>query len=362
MSLTADTITKRKLVLAKELFQQSSKQAELKHSVTNRIMAVIGFDLAVETLLKVVYGTLESRKTPSDSFPNLFDQCDNLLSSAELPSLTPYRALVLHTHSVRNDAQHKAKYPNEVDVQDARTHTKDFCQAVIQNVWGLSFEQLSIIELLDDETLRSLLSQSLLQIQASDNKKALTFAEASFYWASQCFYDVLPKHNTSLSGLLPLDDFGNRLLSIVAAVINERHPDMPVRDFDMYRYQSQLPRQLRKVKVEEPLLDYLQHIERKSAYFAAILHSGISLVDYRRFQQIVSPTSFHSGPDQQKRIIVHWGEKEPTEADTLWAHHFVVNSIVHWQTIGLNPIVDLSDSYTKEHVRMLLEWDNVMIS
>lgn len=74
-----DGILIRKLILAKLLLLQAKKQAINKHNQANRIMAVIGFDLVIETLLKVVVTTFEERKTPSNEFNGLIQQCSDAL-------------------------------------------------------------------------------------------------------------------------------------------------------------------------------------------------------------------------------------------------------------------------------------------
>ena len=58
MPMPVDPITRRKLVLVRQLYQQAEKQSSLPHSSVSRIMAIIGFDLTVETLLKAIVGAL----------------------------------------------------------------------------------------------------------------------------------------------------------------------------------------------------------------------------------------------------------------------------------------------------------------
>src|SRR5258705_3876919 len=245
MTTSVNTITRRKLIVVMELDQEAEKQAALNYSVSNRIMAIIGFDLAIETLLKVIVGEFDKHKSPADKFPGLLDQCDDLFLKNSLPSL-PSRTHVLYMHSLRNDAQHKAKYPNETDVSYCRTYTRDFCQEVIQNTWGLSFAGISPLEWINDDILQELLTISLADIQTNNLKKGLTLTKIAFGWASASIRDILP----------PADDG---------------------------LYSGQVP-ELQRTTVEY-INRVLQFMENSANRYAALLSTGIHPVDYKRFQE-----------------------------------------------------------------------------
>src|SRR5687768_14994346 len=112
MSVTPDAITLKRLVLVKQLYQHALVQSTTLRSYTRKIMAVVGFDLAIETALKAVVYALEQSKAPQDRFVDLVTQSNDLLVAANFSPL-PDRANILHVHRTRNDAQHKASYPND---------------------------------------------------------------------------------------------------------------------------------------------------------------------------------------------------------------------------------------------------------
>jgi hypothetical protein len=327
MTFPVDTISRRKLVLVRQLYRQAEQQAETRHSVPNRIMSVIGFDLSVETLLKVIISTLDQQKSPADSFPGLLDQCDNLLSKNNLQAL-PYRSHVLHVHSIRNDAQHKAKYPNETDVSDCRTYTRDFCKDVIGNIWGVSFDVLSPIEWIDDPILRQMLEVSLSDIQAQNLKKGLTLAGITFDWASSSISKLLPR---GVDGL----------------------------------YESQVPELGREtVKYVNSVL---KHIENTAKHYAAMMTTGISVVDYNRLRSASPSIEFSYSSTIQEpdkvdlKIRVYWQDKNPDYQTALWVHDFVVNSIVYWQVLGLSPGIPHTDQL--QQAQKLIQWstDDVLL-
>jgi len=326
MPIPIDEITRRKLILVRQIYQQAEKQSSSHHSIISRIMAVIGFDLTIETLLKVIVEALDQRTTPSDSFNSLLQQCDKLVLEHGITPL-PYRAHVLHLHSIRNDAQHKAKYPNESDVSDCRTYARDFCRDVIQNVWGIVFDELSQLDWIDDVILKRMLESALLDIQAGNLKKGLTVVGTAFIWASRSLRNILPQGADGLYG-------------------------------------GQVPELQRKT------VDYinsvLKNIENTSKQYAAMISTGINPADYKHFREstpfieFIHSSSIQKPEIEEMRIQIYWQDKEPDKETALWAHEFTVNSIISWQVLGLSPSVEQGDWKTQSEA--LINWNTDIIS
>ncbi len=125
MSINCDQITYKKLVIVKQLYQNAVILSHSEFNIINKILSVVGFDLSIETALKAAFGSLESSKNPSETFQGLIQQVDRLCLDNKIDQI-PDKANIQHIHSIRNDAQHKAKYPNEFEVSDCRTYTRDF--------------------------------------------------------------------------------------------------------------------------------------------------------------------------------------------------------------------------------------------
>lgn len=245
MPIAIDAISQRKLVLVKQLYQIAFNQSELRHSTINRITSVIGFDLTVETLLKTVVSAFDPSKPPVEQFNGLLDQCEKLLAASTLPPI-PYRPQILYVHSIRNDAQHKARYPNETDISDCRTYTRDFCRDLIANVWGISFDSLSPIDLIDDPVLRDLLHKSLSYISSGDYRKAVALAENAFHWSSLVIFAVIPRSSVKIY-------------------------------YD--RYQEFKP-------LIQDINGAISTATSDATYYAALFSSGINLVVYKRYKEI----------------------------------------------------------------------------
>jgi hypothetical protein len=165
-----DPITHKKLLLVKQLYHRAIAQVSSLLNPVDRILAVVGLDLCIETQLKTIVSSLDSSKVPADGFQGLIQQADSVLEKEGLTRL-PDMATIQFVHSTRNDAQHKAKYPNEADVNDARTYTRDFLRKTSSSVWNLDFDTLSLASTVQDDDARNRLLQAeeaLRQDQPAD--------------------------------------------------------------------------------------------------------------------------------------------------------------------------------------------------
>jgi hypothetical protein len=180
MATSPDPIAYRKLALSKQLYQHAVNQAA-RHAVGSRVLAIIAFDLATETLLRTVVTSLAPEKTPADGFAGLLQQAESTLTSAGLGAL-PDKANILHVHGFRNDAQHKARYPSVSDVSDARTYTRDFLDKLAAIVWGLRFDAITLVDLIQNETVRKYLREAETAFAASDYVHAAKQAAIAAHW------------------------------------------------------------------------------------------------------------------------------------------------------------------------------------
>jgi hypothetical protein len=211
MSITIDPITRKKLILVKQLYQQTVAQFTSQNSIIGRIQSAIGFDLAVETVLRAVVGSLDAAKTPADGFQGLVQQCDTLLPVAGC-NLVPDKANIQYIHSIRNDAQHKAKYPNEPDVSDCRTYCRDFLSKVITDVWGLDFERISLTDAIQDDKIKQLLIGAETALSQKDYQQAIHQAAAGLTLAlNRVETAVVGSLSSFASAILVLDAFGQPL-------------------------------------------------------------------------------------------------------------------------------------------------------
>ena len=182
MVIAPDQVTRKKLILIKQMYQRATILSSREHNMVDRIMALVGFDLTVETVLKAVVNSLDAVKTPADSFQGLIDQANKLLDSAYM-KLVPEKAHIQHVHSLRNDAQHKAKYPNKSDLDDCRIYIRDFLKAFVQDVYGIDFETISQTELINHKQIKKHLTDAQDYFKNSDYQKASELANVGLQTA-----------------------------------------------------------------------------------------------------------------------------------------------------------------------------------
>lgn len=170
-----DAIARRRLMLVKQLYQRAVLEAERTTSSVSQILAVIGFDLALETALKAVVSSLQASAQPKAEFQPLLNQSDDVLARAGLGEI-PDRGRILHVHGIRNDAQHKARYPPPQEVGDCRTYTRDALDALMNLVWGTSLGALSLSDFVGHEKVRSTLKKAEHALARGDRQEAAELA------------------------------------------------------------------------------------------------------------------------------------------------------------------------------------------
>lgn len=177
MTIAIEEITLRRLSLAKLLYQQAAVQVSAIHGDVIDILAVVIFDLAAETALKAIVSAIDASKTPARDFQGVIQQADELLANRGLGSV-PDKPNLQHVHALRNDAQHKAKYPDNSQVQDCRTYVRDFLDKLLNDVWGLSLESLSLTDLIKDLRVKAYLIAAENALASGKYIEALIKSEA----------------------------------------------------------------------------------------------------------------------------------------------------------------------------------------
>lgn len=179
MPIPLDPVTLKKLVLVKQLYQQAYLHSEARSSPVSRIIAVVTFDLATETILKAVFSSLNPSKNPEKEFQGLVSSVESSLTPIGLSSL-PDKVQIQHVRSIRNDAQHKAKYPTEIEVNDCRTYTRDFLEHLTIQVWNKNFDEISLIDLIQHPKIKELLVKAETYFKNGEYPEATAYAEVVF--------------------------------------------------------------------------------------------------------------------------------------------------------------------------------------
>ena len=139
MKIDLDHISRKRLLLAKQMYQRGIIFSSNIYDKTSRIASVIFFDWANETTLKAVLLSLGKVKSLSKNLNGLIQQLESSLeNNIELKT-----DMVRFVRNIRNAAQHEARYPNEDEVSECRIYSRDFQNNILTIFFGIVLDQLS---------------------------------------------------------------------------------------------------------------------------------------------------------------------------------------------------------------------------
>jgi len=184
MTVALNLITHKNVVLIKQIYQRAVIQSGSEHSDVDRILSLISFDLANETLLKNAITAVDSRARIVSDLNELIRIGDDVFARATpaIP-LVPDAQKIRRVRKIRNAAMHDATYPTPADVSDCRTYTKDFLQQLVTNVWGVFFDGVSLTDLINNPRVRAFFSQAEQSWTRGDRGETIVNAMAGFQLA-----------------------------------------------------------------------------------------------------------------------------------------------------------------------------------
>lgn len=187
MTNKIDPVTLKKLAVVRQMYHRAESESFGSHSAVNSIASVIGFDWAIEATLATLVVGLDPSQTPKDRLNELIQQADSLLQ-AHVLGVVPDKGNVHHVRSIRNDAQHRGKYPTESETSDCRTYTRDFLQRLLHQVWGCTLESISLNDLVQNPTVRQFLIDADDAIVKGKYIEAVNSANAALSWITNRFW------------------------------------------------------------------------------------------------------------------------------------------------------------------------------
>lgn len=292
MTITADTLTLKKLTLTKQIYQRAIRNSKSTNPA-DRIISVILYDLSVETILNTVVSSIDSTKTPADHFPGLLSQVELLMTQKGL-GVVPDRNNILRIHNIRNDAQHDARDPSESDQSDCATYCRDFLKNISKQVWDLDFEKISLADLVQNSTIKQYLIDAEEALKNKDYKKAVekaaTGLEKSLNMVSKSVVGRAPAFDNQI---VVSDTFGRN---------------------------------------QKPSREYSQSIEnmRRTLAFLAL---NINYIDYLQFKKIAGNPSWTIGNTDP--VDFYNQKTNILENDAEYVISFSVNSILSMEgTVG----------------------------
>jgi hypothetical protein len=266
---TADAITRRKLAISKQVYLEGSRQ-RAKTSSVGRLLAVVGYDLAVETALKAAIRFLDPKVSLKGDFPHIIGVAKSALQSAGLGDLTDVAA-IQHVHDVRNAAQHEGRLPTSEEVDESHFTARSFLDHFLAQVWGHSLDSIAASELVADAECKAHLDAAEAAFTAGDFTTAIARAAEALAWALLRVKNALVgRGDTWVRAILTEDSFG-------------------------------------KPKASRELTQSIERTQQTVLYVAL----GLDYGDYVRYQAVAGSVTFMMAGSAH-----HYGAKEnPDQAD-----------------------------------------------
>ena len=175
MPADIDDATKRRLIYVKKLYLHGHEHIPYQTEF-DRMIAIHHLDNAVELLLKCVatkYG-ISFKKPLFVPFPKLWDAIDQRFP-------LPKKTEMFQLHDFRSNVQHWGISPFSSEVVNRfDVYVLDFIREVLEQVFGLDFEELFMSSLVEDKTLRKILTVAEKAFERREYKKCMRFADAAF--------------------------------------------------------------------------------------------------------------------------------------------------------------------------------------
>lgn len=182
MPKTLSQRAQKVLVLIKQTYNRAYDDSMSKYRYVSRIQALIGFDWANEAALKAAIRKFKPKADLNGDLNTLTQQCVNLMESNNCGSISPKKN-ISYVRRVRNQAQHEARYPTVVELQDCRTYTRDFLSAFVSQIWGVEWDQISMAEAVEHLGVKEYLEKSEACLKEGEHQNAVSYATVGFKWA-----------------------------------------------------------------------------------------------------------------------------------------------------------------------------------
>jgi len=293
-------LTFRRLLLAKQLYLHGVDHSH-KAGPLNKMIAVHNLHNAIEIVLRAIFLHHEIRidRELNIEFEVMLNQIDQHQSFREDGIRLPYRQELRNLNQLRNHVQHHAIEPESATMEYWRVFTDEFLKSVCQTYFDVDFSALSPLDYIDNEIIRELLRESLSCIEDGNLKKSLVLSKVAFDWSASTIFSEVPELLLSPDFSISIEDHRTRLWQALFG---------------------------------------LAEGTKRAVFYAALLSSGISLADLKRFKMYTDDVIVNFSYSGRPEVIWRTGD-EPEEDSTKWVHDFVVNTIVHWQTLGFKPNV-----------------------
>lgn len=296
-STALDAVVLRRLLLAKQFYSHGVTHYASRGHI-DKMIAIHNFHNSLEILLRAILIRNEVKsKTSMMNFEELLSSAFEYKKDSNFNRL---RQQLTELNRLRNFVQHNATPPHDAQMEEWRVLTLQALELGFLDFFGLEFQSLSAIDAICDTSLRKLLKNSFDLLETHRFKESLILSRTAFECASY---------------------------SVLRVFFKDR-------------------RWMKRGKSEQAML--IEWI-KENQYFSLMISTGVNLADYGKFVNATGDFKRYNDfvmSSEEKNFnlyIENIVEKKIEKEDVRWVHEFTVNTITHWQSIGLSPSIVWSD-------------------
>jgi len=278
----------KRLVLAKSLYLHGCTHATNKDKVS-WMVAIHHFDNAIEMVLKCA--VTKKGKKPERYFEELLGQVGDLTLNEQMRNL----------HRLRNDVQHAGDIPSVDSVIKYKGYAEDFFREVCDKIFGFSYDELFLSELIGNERLREQVRKAEEAFERGEFERCVELCDEAFISATSEEADIFYK-----AGMLT----GYWGASEELKMILEKEYPEKFRDTEYYNLAKELCGAIKQWGQATTGMQFLDEYR----------------VDFIKYRQIVESGEEFSG--------------EKLKDHAQFCLNFVTSVVLKWQAEGLFGLTD----------------------
>ena len=191
----------RKVELARSFFDLAQTAAKSSHDL-NLFIAINQLQDAVEIFLFALADHLGISFKEKSSFDGYLESISSHTGSA-----LPFRQRIIALNKARVNSKHYAIQPDRREVNGFVTVAREFFADTSQTHFGLSFDEISLVDLLSTNEIKKHLSNALLALKEKRYEDALIESRKAFYNEFEKSYDISKfKDRATSAGELKISD------------------------------------------------------------------------------------------------------------------------------------------------------------
>jgi len=312
----------RRLLLAKQLFLHGLDHAE-RLGQLNKMIAVHNFHNAIEVTLRCILIKYEIRaeKQINVEFEVMLNEIDKYPPFRDKGIKLPYRQEIRNLNQMRNWVQHHAVEPESSTMDYWKVFTRLALETICETYFKVKIQTLTPLDLVANMELRNLLSLAFSVLERGQPRNALIISTIAYKMAE--------------NGIL--GTMGEPALPFV--------PDLTSGHRDYWDDQGE--DDSRWDEVSQALKALNTKLEEVST-LCGLTSSGINLSERKRLRSSMPRVVFAMNGHPHVQMV----DLPVEEEEARWVLEFVLNIIIDWQSLGLNPIVP---EWGSESARKLVE-------